>query len=417
MKACVVYVLIIFLLKGGSTYAQQVVRAIHFEGLKRTQPVFVKRFLSTRVGYPYDSVTVARDIQQLRNLQLFSRIEADTVMIKDGVGVTFFLSEIITLIPHLDIGTVSGNRYVQLGAIDFNWLGKGAYLGGQYRYDRYHSFQLYHELPYVKQSRWGYNVSVTKRSTLEPLYWNDLRVDYRYDNYNLELLGRYEFSFGHRMYFGGMWLHERYRRLEEIAIAPNLPVDERIGKLIFKFHYQFFRLNYYEEFISGLYQSFQTEGTLPQNEAIFFWKVVNELRLYERVGAYGNVATRLRFGISPNNMSPITPFVIDSYMNIRGVGDRIARASLETVLNLEYRHTLWKKSQWASLQGVAFVDGGSWRLPQDELFGSGSSYLFGGIGGRVQFFKAYNLVLRLDYGVNIFDTSHNGFVIGIGQYF
>ncbi|MDG1262766.1 MAG: BamA/TamA family outer membrane protein, partial [Flavobacteriales bacterium] len=117
--------------------------------------------------------------------------------------------------------------------------------------------------------------------------------------------------------------------------------------------------------------------------------------------------------------TPFAPFVIDSQMNIRGVGNRIDRGTATVVLNIEYRYTLKEKANVA-LQGVLFSDAGTWRNPAgdwDDLFDQENFEHFAGIGLRGIYKKAHNAILRIDYGFNLYNTKTNGLVIGVGQYF
>jgi hypothetical protein len=110
--------------------------------------------------------------------------------------------------------------------------------------------------------------------------------------------------------------------------------------------------------------------------------------------------------------------VLDSYFNIRGIGNRIDRGTASVVFNLEYRQTLWENDTFG-LQTVAFGDAGSWRKPggqMADLVESESMILFMGVGGRLIYKKAYDVILRLDYGWSVKGMG-NGLVFGIGQYF
>ena len=143
------------------------------------------------------------------------------------------------------------------------------------------------------------------------------------------------------------------------------------------------------------------------------------MRYYKRHGKRGNPAIRVRAGVSSNGDSPFVPFVLDSYLNVRGSGNRVARGTSEFTVNLEYRHTLIDRQKWA-LQSVVFIDNSSWRpagAPLKDMFRKENTVSFGGGGARFYLQRIYNFILRLDYGVSLNDPSTNGFVLGVGQYF
>ncbi len=74
-------------------------------------------------------------------------------------------------------------------------------------------------------------------------------------------------------------------------------------------------------------------------------------------------AARLRFGIATNNDTPFAPFVLDSYINIRGSGNRIERGTAALILNLEFRQTFFETAKFGG-QLVAFSDTVFWRNPE-----------------------------------------------------
>ena len=106
-------------------------------------------------------------------------------------------------------------------------------------------------------------------------------------------------------------------------------------------------------------------------------------------------------------------------MNLRGSGNRIERGTAQAILNVEYRHTFLDFDNWA-VQGVFFTDLGNWRTPGgqlDELLSKDELRQFVGGGFRVIYKRIYDAILRVDYGVDIFNTNQRGIVLGIGQYF
>jgi outer membrane protein insertion porin family len=131
----------------------------------------------------------------------------------------------------------------------------------------------------------------------------------------------------------------------------------------------------------------------------------------------GNLATRLRLGLSTNEDTPFAPFVLDSYLNIRGVGNRVDRGTGSIVTNLEYRHTIFDDRMFAA-QAVGFIDFGTWRKPGGDFSDFSKTEnmkAFGGLGLRVIYKRAFDTMLRIDYGYDY--NRSGGFVVGIGQYF
>jgi hypothetical protein len=143
--------------------------------------------------------------------------------------------------------------------------------------------------------------------------------------------------------------------------------------------------------------------------------------MYRLVGQRGNLALRLRAGVSTNVNSPFAPFVLDSQVNIRGSGNRIDRGTAQLILNLEYRHTAWhdRRDRFA-IQLVGFSDLGTWRNPGgefDDLWNEQNLRHFLGGGLRLISLQAFNALIRIDYGVDVFNPNERGVVVGFGQYF
>ena len=77
------------------------------------------------------------------------------------------------------------------------------------------------------------------------------------------------------------------------------------------------------------------------------------------------------------------------------------------------------KKKWA-LQVTAFSDLGTWRNPGGslgDLFNPDQFRLFVGGGIRIIYHRVYGAILRIDYGVDRFNTSQRGLVVGLGQFF
>lgn len=189
--------------------------------------------------------------------------------------------------------------------------------------------------------------------------------------------------------------------------------DKSLAKLIFKSNH----LNYAEHQIAGWYNQLNVEWIKTISGGENFFTAFHELRYFARPARRINWANRIRLGLSTNNANPFAPFVLDSYVNIRGVGDRVDRGTGSVVVNTELRYTVWDRAVMA-VQGVAFADFGSWRQPGgslDDFLENDNMRAFSGAGIRVIYKKAFDTMLRLDYG---FDYNGNtGLVFGIGQYF
>lgn len=398
----------------------QLIDDVRFEGLKRTKPVYLERFIEQTAGQQFDSTVLRKDIQRLKNLNLFYKVENQVEVKGDKVSIIYTLYEVQTLLPIISFGGINGNFQFSVGAVEGNFRGKAIRLGGYYRYYDRHSVHVYLQNKYVKSSRWGYGLSLAQFETLEPLYFENGTSQYEYRNVMLEGLLSYEIFRDAFVQFGGAYLSERYRKVnyENQVISPG-PKEFEITKLLLKTGLQIKKIDYDGVYLNGFATFFSFENVQSQYEQTEFFKFYGELTYFKRVFKRGNLATRLKLGYATNNEGPFSPFVADSYVNIRGIGNRVMRGTAEAVLNLEYRQ-LFFENRFCYVQGVVFSDVGSWRSAGgdiEELIMINKVVAVGGGGVRLQLRKFQNSVFRLDYGISFRDFNTKGFVVGLGQYF
>ena len=86
-----------------------------------------------------------------------------------------------------------------------------------------------------------------------------------------------------------------------------------------------------------------------------FTKVDITYKGYHLINKKGNLAYHARLGFANNVFSPFSPYVLDGFVNVRGIGNRVARGTAEVCINTEYRQELIEH-KWFILQGVGFTD-------------------------------------------------------------
>lgn len=392
-------------------------KEINFTGIRRTKPEYLFTFIELKAGDPLDSAKLEKDRQTLANLEMLSNASYSVTTNGNEWTVSFHCEELFTLLPIINFGSVEENYWYLIGASDINLLGRGhkTYLYYQY-YDR-HSVAAHLSLDWLKGTSWGINFNIIKWSTLEPVYFEQGEVTYTYDNYTLGAEGIYHFTFFDQLSLGGGVFRERYEALSEpVDDSPTATVmDKLLYKLIWTSNHT--NTSFYS--IKGFSNRFVTEMVYSLHDYPAFLIAFNDLKYYRQFGSYGNWASRMRMGLSTNQESPFAPFVLDSYLNIRGVGNKVDRGTGSVVLNTEYRHACLDRG-WFAVQAVGFIDIGTWRTPGgtfNDFTQSKNVKAFAGVGARLIHKKIYNAILRVDYGFDLKANSKNGFVIGIGQYF
>ena len=202
---------------------------------------------------------------------------------------------------------------------------------------------------------------------------------------------------------------------EEIEEALN---ENKEKKIVSKIVLRSTKLNFNSEYVTGYSNILNLQSLYSIYTNTPFYIVFNETRYFKRFKK-ANIGFRLKLGLATNSTDPFAPFVLDSYINIRGVGNKIDRGTGIITLNSEWRQTVGETS-YGIIQLVGFTDIGSWRLPGGELddfIDSDNIRIFSGGGIRLSYKHAYGAVLRIDYGVDLLNTNAGGLVLGVGQFF
>lgn len=399
----------------------QAIHSIQFEGLKRTKESFLLQNIQTTIGNSTSDSLLQQDVQQLKNIAGIGNAHYRLDTIEEGLQLTYQVEEVRTLLPILNFGGIEGNVWFQVGFSDINWQGKGQFLSAAYQNnDRRHSGYLYYKVPRIKGSNWGFTANINKWSSREPLFFPEGTVNYDYDNNGIGLTAIRHFDPHRYLEIGGTYFVEKYNKstLQFLEITPG-PEGFEQPKWLTKLGYKEDFLNYNSFYLHGLTWQALLQDVYNTLDRSWFHSFQLQGRYYAKLGNKGNLATRMRLAIATNNDTPFAPFVADSHVNIRGIGNRIDRGTAQAVLNLEYRQAIFESRKWGA-QVVVFSDTGTWRNPGGnlkDLLDSDQFRQFIGGGVRLIYKKIYGAVVRIDYGLDVFKANQNGFVIGLGQYF
>ena len=411
--------LFILLLPHQSTAA--LINSISFEGLTKTKESYLHSIIKCKEGKEFEEKILKNDEQSLRNLNLFFSVQStfEWNEPKFGWDIKFLIKEAKYLYPIFSISGFKTQFKLEAGADQINFRGKGESIGLVYQYYDRHSISGFYNAPRHKNGKTGHDFSATKYSTIEPLYFEDTVADFNFDNFNVSIGGR--FWLGQKSYIGlgGMYMYEEYYQIDTAAFD--------LGQNEFYFHkYQLRSFHLYNgvdrnyERQNGLsnlsyFEMIQTKD-YPQNS---FLKFTNEFKWFKSIKKNGNFAFKTKLGISTNNESPFAPFVLDGFINVRGVGNRVMRGTAELIVNTEYRQTIWKH-KFFTVQMVGFMDYGTLRQPGTkfvEMFTHKDMKLFLGGGFRFHSRILYNTSFRIDYSVSPMHSDQHGLTFGFGQFF
>lgn len=402
-------------------FSQSTVAQFNIEGNKRLKTSFIKKMVLMDQKAVLDSLVLEKDIKRLKMLPAVANASYKvTTSSNNQVNVTYIIEEKFTTIPSANVYTSYDEEFAyRLGLYEFNLLGRSMMLGGFYQKDIYDSYGINFRAPHIFNRKLGFAINHQNLTLLEPAFFNDATINYKYNNVSYEIMGLYEVNFKNRVEGGINYFTEDYQ-YKSGKITDDTPLHLTIEKLLYKFIYEYNAIEYNYQYLSGIRSIFNFQYVISLNEDfsdfVIGW---NDFLYYKRVGTKGNWANRLRIGFATNNDSPFAPFSVDNNLNIRGVGNTIDRGTGTIVLNTEYRHTLFERKLFV-LQSNVFIDAGTWRNPGgglNDFSDSDNIRIFPGFGFRFIHKKIYNAIFRIDYGYGITKNATQGLVFGIGQYF
>ena len=403
---------------------EKVILDVKIRGAKKTKISFISSLIETKKGNVLDSIQLKKDIILLKRLPAISHAYYQVFYShKNLYNVFINVEENFTIIPEVNFWTTTNKQFAyKLGLYDYNFLGRNIAFGGFYQNNGFDSYGVNFRAPNLFSKKWGLAINHQNWKSEEPLYFDSKTANYLYNNISFEVLGLYQINFKNEINFGINLFNEKYQYLSGDT-DPAIPQSVDLNKTLLKFVYMYNNLDYYYQYVEGfksvLYAQYVTTNTALQNDFFIAW---NDFFYFKRIGAKGNWANRLRFGLSSNQKTPFAPFALDNNVNLRGVGILVDRGTGSFVLNSEYRHTIYDKN-WLAIQTNVFTDFGSWRNPGGSLndfFKKDNLRIFSGFGLRFISKKIYNATFRIDYGFGVLDKKNNskgGLVFGIGQYF
>ena len=398
-----------------------IVNSIEITGDHKLDKDFILNRITTKFKQPTTWENLDLDQQRLNRLNGVQHtvIEIDTLADK-YLRIQYDIRGQKTIKPFVGLGRVKGNFWWQIGAAEYNLFNKNQTLLGYFQsQDNRPNGKLFFSNPNVNGGRWGYSIDAFYNASVEPLFFESGAANYNYDLAGIGLGGLLHLGLLDKLQYTLTVFNEQFVRdpeaqqgLEGPASLSQLKILNSIGYVHDKVQYDFFYRKGFQHQIL-----LQTVNTI--NDDTQFVNASYEGRHYWRLAPKWNLAAQLRLGIGTNNDSPFAPYVLDSNFNLRGVGNRVDRATAQIVINIEIRHTVWEYKNFAA-QLVAFSDSGSWRSPGQDLSiitKTENFRSFVGGGARVILTKVFDSVFRIDYGFDLYDRNTQGLVIGFGQFF
>ncbi len=405
----------------GSLHTQQVISSINFEGLKKNQASHLNQMIQCKVGARLEEEKVLSDVQRLKNVAGVGFAEHRLDTIDGALNLTFEIKEVTTMLPIVNFGGIKDNFWYQLGLLDYNFQGRGQYFSAYYQNNQgYHTGQFYFRNPNYRSTQWGYSLNLYRWASEEPLFFPEGRVNYEYFNTGAGLSMIRNFSLNEYIEVGGTFFREKYEKSIN-QILENAPGPQGViePKFLSKIDLVSNHIDYHFFLLEGGRAQLTYQNVFNLRDQSLFNSIAFLGTQYYRFGKIGNLAMRFKLAFSTNNFSPFAPFVADSFVNLRGVGNRIDRGTGQAVFNIEYRQTLFQAYPFGA-QFVVFSDIGSWRNPGGELNELIDPEMFKhfiGGGFRIIYQQVFGATFRIDYGIDVYNFNQRGLVIGLGQYF
>ncbi len=408
--------LLFFIVLNQTLLSQTKIEDISFSGIKKTSKSFVQKFINVQKGDTLNIKKIENEINFLKQLPAFSDVSYSIEKNNNKVSVKYLFQEAFTLLPEINFWSVKNQVTYHLGFNEYNLLGNGIHLNLAYQNNGKSSYFANTKIPYL-YGDFGVYLGFVFWKSDEPFYLNNTSFKYEYTNKSYEIMTLYYPGFHNHYEFGFNYFNERYLALTDVSA--NLPKKVQKNKFSIKFNYSFNNAKWSFFYIDGIVNNFYSQAVKTEGVAKPYLIFLNDFMFFNRIGSKINIATRLRFGLGSNEETPFSPFVLDNHVVIRGVGDRIDRGSGVLVLNSELRYTALENS-WGAIQSVVFSDLGSWRLPGgdfNDFLDKKNIRWHIGAGLRFIYKKAFNTILRIDYGFGIGFNKEKGVVLGFGQYF
>jgi outer membrane protein insertion porin family len=344
-----------------------IIGELRFEGLNRTKEYIVTRELLSKVGEPCLRENLAKEKQNLEQLDIFASIDIKAVPGPDGVIVHYEFYELVILLPSVGIkfsdetGVSAG-----LGVKVPNLMGKDIFLSARFLVGGYTELELWLENPWVWGNHWGYKFEYFHREK------DNLVADFYETSDEMYLTSGPNIGENGRV--GGILSFLSIRSdTDGVTLSPNN--HDRASRLGLYLGYDSL-----DAFI-GTTNGWWNEVVLTQAIEIFensskYTQVDLDLRRYQyladRHTMTGFSLTTVRSGNVGVEVAPWEQFGIGGTNTVRGWTFAARKGQNQMINTLEYRYTLLFPRRWDLPWGIKYRGGlqvaafGDWGIGWDD---------------------------------------------------
>jgi len=345
-----------------------IIGELRFEGLNRTKEYIVTRELVSKVGEPCLRENLAKEKQNLEQLDIFASIDINAVPGPDGVIVHYKFHELVILLPSVGLkfsdetGVSAG-----LGVKVPNLMGKDIFLSARFLVGGYTELELWLENPWVWGNHWGYKFEYFHREK------DNLVADFYETSDEMYLTSGP--NIGEHGRVGGILSFLSIRSdTDGVTLSPNN--HDRASRLGLYIGYDSL-----DAFI-GTTNGWWNEVVLTQAIDIFensskYTQVDLDFRRYQyladRHTLTGFSLTTIRSGDVGVDVASWEQFGIGGTNTVRGWSFAARKGKNQMINTLEYRYTLLPVKRWDLPFGIKYRGGlqaaafGDWGIGWDDI--------------------------------------------------
>jgi outer membrane protein insertion porin family len=398
---------------------------IELSGLDRTEAHVVERELLINEGENWHQDDLHESVQRLKNLRIFSDVQAQVEGDNDAPAVSLDFQEKWTTIPIFKFTSGGGTDYFVVGAYDINSFGRYIELGAQYEnWNGEDAGVLWFRDPRFLDQRLRLGVdlwSVKRRRSLYNEQSEEVAqyvLDRRRINLNLDK----EFRPWLKLGMGLTLEQDSFIAAQQIGDMPSLRLQQMQSPdsqttRIARVQAALGRIDYDNYLVQGKLSELTIEKSLSVSDGdLDMTRVSLDNRLFWRLPYYANLGARFTVAATDSNALQ-HQYQIGGFENIRGFydGQFVGRAYWQG--NIEYRIPSLRRS-WYVLQHNLFFDIAQIKDDVDKLsFQNSDRHYSAGIGLRFSSPKIYRFTGRLDYVLLTSESGSSAVSVGVQQFF
>lgn len=390
------------------------VEEVRIEGNSKTKAATIRRELRTRSGQLFNLHLIQKDLERLRNLDVFEEITFNP-MVGSRLGamiVVFQVREQHTGSFSLGLGLSSREGFIGFGeVVDKNFQGRARRIGARVEFGGIRTFDFVYHEPYLDANHTSLEINLYDRivrrdrfafsglSSPVQRFSNESQRGYSVDF--LRPLNEDRTQFAEVLYRNERIVNQDPRLIN--IISPFLR-QGTVGSVSLRFTND--TSDYIYNPTRGGRESVSVEQAGgPLGGSSRFTRGEFDVRRYSTLGANGVVALRAAYGTIRGGVPIFETLVAGGADTLRGYREDRFFGTNRLLVNFEYRHFLSGREDRTGLQGVLFVDvgdawGGQWRAQDGTIFRSEHRGLTPNVGYGVGVRVSTPLgPIRLDYGI------------------